>query len=283
MKVATFDSGLRWGDKNLRWGSPSVLLEPGDEGYIADPTSASFPPTQPSKRHKTMAKTDPIEKKDADFAAQLLTFKNNIGDYKTLLDLTTAQVDAQAADADYFNQVFCCQDIADNHAKQRTAWKKITRYGGDVPATGLPVAPTYPTAAPPVAPGVEKRFRDLANLIKANPAYNDGIGAALGIEGAIITAPELADVKPKFTVEITGDHVLIRWKWDGLSQWLDALEILVDRGNGYVHLVTDTTPNYIDSTPLPATAQKWTYKAIFKVGDSRIGQWSDEVSLTVGG
>ena len=283
MIVARFDSGLRYGDKNLRWGTPSVLLQEGDEGYVADPTSASFPPTQPSKRHKTMAKTDPIEKKDADFADQLLTFKNNIGDYKVLLGLTTVQVDAQAADADYFNQVFCCQDLADNHAKQRTAWKNITRFGGDVPATGAPVAPTYPSAAVAVAPGVEKRFRDLCNLIKAHPAYNDGIGAALGIEGAVISAPDLTAVKPSFTLEISGDHVLIRWKWNGLSQWVDALEILVDRGSGFTHLVTDTTPNYIDGTALPATPQKWTYKAIFKVGDGRVGQWSDEVSITIGG
>lgn len=283
MKVATFDSGLKWGDKNLRWGSPSVLLEPGDEGYVADPTSASFPPTQASKKHKTMAKTDPIEKKDADFAAQLLTFKNNIGDYKTLFGLTTAQVDAQAADADYFNQVFCCQDIAEKHAKQRTAWKNIVRFGGDVPSTGIPVAPTYPSAIVAVAAGVEKRFRDMVNLIKAHPAYNEGIGAALGIEGEVISAPDLTEVKPAFTLEFSGDHVLIRWKWNGLSQWVDALEFLVDRGAGYVHLVTDTTPNYIDGTPLPSTPQKWKYKAIFKVGDARVGQWSDEGSITVGG
>lgn len=283
MIIARFDSGLKWGDKNLRWGSPSVLLEPGDEGYVADPTSASFPPTQTSKRHKTMAKSDPIKKKDADFAAQLLTFKNNIGDYDALFGLTPAQVSAQAADADYFNQVFCCQDIASNHSQQRTAWKNIIRQGGDVPATGIPVAPTYPGAVVAVAPGVEKRFRDLCNLIKSHPAYNEGIGQALGIEGEITASPDLSLVKPSFALEISGDHVRIRWGWEGLGAFLDAQEFMVDRGAGYVHLVTDTTPNYIDGTPLPATPQKWTYKSIFKVGDARVGQWSDEGSITVGG
>ena len=33
----------------------------------------------------------------------------------------------------------------------------------------------------------------------------------------------------------------------------------------------------------PATPAKWTYKAIFRVGDQRVGQWSDEVSTTIGG
>ena len=283
MKIARFDSGLRWGDANLRWGDPSVLLEPGDPGYVADPTSASFPPTQPRKKTKTMPKIHYIKRKDADFADQLLTFKNNIGDYSALLGLSAAQVSAQAADTAYFDQVFCCQDIADKHAQQRTAWKNIIRKGGDVPATGIPVAPTYPSTATAVAPGVEQRFRDLVAIIKAHPAYNEGIGQALGIEGAEAAGPDLSLVKPRFTLEMNGGLVFLRWGWEGNGAFLDAIDILVDRGSGYTHLVTDTTPNYIDGTPPPATAEKRTYKAIFKVGDARVGQWSDEVSITVGG
>jgi hypothetical protein len=37
-------------------------------------------------------------------------------------------------------------------------------------------------------------------------------------------------------------------------------------------------PNYLDGTPSAATSQKWTSKAIF-----RVGQWSDEVSIVIGG
>ena len=34
MRPVTWNSGVRYGDKNLRWGSPfSYLLEPGDPGY----------------------------------------------------------------------------------------------------------------------------------------------------------------------------------------------------------------------------------------------------------
>jgi hypothetical protein len=28
---------------------------------------------------------------------------------------------------------------------------------------------------------------------------------------------------------------------------------------------------------------KWTYQAIYRVGDGRVGQWSKPVSVTVGG
>ena len=38
-----------------------------------------------------------------------------------------------------------------------------------------------------------------------------------------------------------------------------------------------------DTAPLPATAAKWKYRAINRVADARVGQWSDEVSITVGG
>lgn len=45
----------------------------------------------------------------------------------------------------------------------------------------------------------------------------------------------------------------------------------------------DTTRNYTDSVPFAATPTKRTYRAIYRVGDSRVGQWSNPVSVTVGG
>lgn len=49
MKIATWDSGLCWDDPNLRWGSPSYILEPGDPGYV--PPSPPTPTT--NKKMKT--------------------------------------------------------------------------------------------------------------------------------------------------------------------------------------------------------------------------------------
>lgn len=69
-----------------------------------------------------------------------------------------------------------------------------------------------------------------------------------------------------------------------LAAFLDMIEIVVDRSDstGEVFLANDTTPNYIDTTPFPATPTKWTYRAIYRVGDSRVGQWSKPVSVTGG-
>ena len=75
------------------------------------------------------------------------------------------------------------------------------------------------------------------------------------------------------------------WGWGGNAAFLDICEIEVDRSDskGFVLLTFDTTPNYTDTTPLPSTPTKWTYRAIYRVGDSRVGQWSKPVSVTVGG
>jgi hypothetical protein len=63
------------------------------------------------------------------------------------------------------------------------------------------------------------------------------------------------------------------------------LEIQGNRGDGkgWVFLTFDTTPNYTDTFPLPATPTKWKYRAIYRVGDAQVGIWSNTVEITVGG
>ena len=39
----------------------------------------------------------------------------------------------------------------------------------------------------------------------------------------------------------------------------------------------------VDTEPFAATPTKWTYRAIYRVGDQRVGQWSKSVSIAVGG
>jgi hypothetical protein len=164
-------------------------------------------------------------------------------------------------------------------------WRTVIRSGGDLPPSGAPVAPVLPTAVPAVAPGIEVRYRALVKQIKSNPAYNEAIGAALGIEGSEQTAPDLTTIQPVITATITSCQVFVGWGWGGYAPFLNICEIEVDRGDGkgFVMLTFDTTPNYTDTTPFPSTPTKWTYRAFYRVGDSRVGQWSKPVSVTVGG
>ncbi len=68
------------------------------------------------------------------------------------------------------------------------------------------------------------------------------------------------------------------------KQGMDGLKILVDRGAGaFSFLAFDTIPDYLETAPLPApgTSPVWKYKAIYRLGDEQVGQWSDVVSIPV--
>ena len=268
-------------DPNLRWGDPSYYLEPGDPGYVHYPPSNAQPTLKP-KRNR-MAKSDYIAQNDDLFAAQLQTFKTGIGAYAPTLGVTPAQVTAQAADADYFGYIVACQGIMQGGAQQFTAWKNLLRAGGAPPAAGAPLDPVFPTAVAAVALGVEVRFRARVKAIKAHPNYNDAIGQTLGIEGPQQTGPDLSIIQPIIDAILSGNAVQIGWGWGGSSAFLDMLELQVDRGSGWAVLAFDTTPNYTDTNPLPATPTKWKYRAIYRVGDHQVGVWSSTLEIVVGG
>jgi hypothetical protein len=231
-----------------------------------------------------MAKTSSINPSDDGFAHQITTFKNAVGAYAAGLGVTPAQVTAQAADADYFNYTLQCQGIIQNASKQWTAWKDLARYGGNTPPTGAPVLPTFPTPVAVVAPGVEVRFRALIKQIKASADYNTSIGQALGIEGSQQAGPDFTTFGPVLDLTISGGQVAVGWGWQGYSAFLDQCELQVDRADskGFVLLAIDTTPGYTDTQPFPNAPAKWTYQAIYRVGDNRVGQWSNPVSIAVG-
>ncbi len=232
-----------------------------------------------------MSRSDYIPANDDAFAAQLQTFKSAIGSYATTLGLSPAQVTSQAADADGFASVVANHNIMRNAAQQWTSWKDLVRQGGAPPAAGAPIAPSLSIPAPSVAPGIEPRFRALVKECKGSQNYNTSIGEALGIEGPQRTTPDMATIQPDIDATSSGGQVIVKWGWGGHRADLDMCELQVDRGDGkgFVPLAFDTTPNYTDTTPFPATPAKWSYQAIYRVGDQRVGQWSKPVSITVGG
>lgn len=267
-----------WNDPNVFWG---FTREKGDPGYI-EPNGDTSSATPKPKRSKSMPKSDYLDPKDNPFANQLVTFRDGIGLYATLLELTPAQVTAQANDANYFVYTLECLRLMRNGAKQFTAWKDLVRDGGTAPSTGMPQLPVFPTIVAAVALGIEARFRALVNYIKAHRNYNPSIGLALGIEGVAQPAADLSTVQPILKLEGSGGMVKVGWGWEGNSAILDMIELQVDRGDGhgFVLLAMDTTPGYTD-TFAPTAPAKWTYRGIYRVGDNRVGQWSNEVSINV--
>ena len=230
-----------------------------------------------------MSKSDYVKSGNQAFATQQLTFRNAVGSYAGVLNLTAEQIAAQAADAVYFAYELERGTVLTNSSRQSSTWLTLIRKGGTPPPSGAPVDPTLPETVAAVNPDIEGRFRALVRQIKAHPAYNEAIGLALGIEGPQGSGPDLNQIQPELKLTVAGNKVEVGWGWQGHSSKLDMIEILVNRGAGFTLLTFDSTPGYTDTAPHPATPEKWTYKAIYRKGDEQVGQWSPEVSVTVGG
>ena len=282
MRTAYWDSGdpeMYFDNPNLRWG---YLLEPGDPGYV--------PPTIPATETKTKAKrmkhNSYYPTKLADQILWLVNFNLKLASHATALGLTPAQVTAILADCAWLIYVLQSWLTAvRNWAQSCTDAANLAQTGvGGVQVLPVFPVPAVPTGTVPVTLGALTRIFALVKQIKEGGKLTDDIATDLGITGSVVTPPDLNAIQPVLTAVVGGGHVAIGWGWQSLSAWLDACEIVVDRndGKGFVPLVVDTTPNYNDTQPLPTTKAIWTYKAIYRVGDGQVGQWSQPVSVTVG-
>lgn len=283
MKIAYWDSGLRWDDPNLRWGNPAYLLEPGDPGYVPPPDL----PT-PTKKTKRMRRTNYYPLRQADQVIWLTNFCNKIAGYAAVLGLTPAQVSAVQAECSWLSYVLqtwlpavrtwnmACTDAVTE-----------AQTGPGLAAQILPVftAPALPTDVVPVPPGALTRVFALIQTMKDSGKVTEAIGTDLGILGAPVNLPDLATLQPLIKVRALTTGVEIDWGWAGHSDVLDALLIQVDRGDGqgWRLLVHDTTPRYQDTTPLPPALTRWQYRAVYIKDDAQVGQWSATVNVTVGG
>jgi hypothetical protein len=147
------------------------------------------------------------------------------------------------------------------------------------------VLPTFPSpGAVPTAtlPGIFVRASSIGSRIKKHHVYTMADGLDLGIETTVVTAVDLQDAKPVITLRlIDGGMPEIQWK----RKTMDAIEIHVDRGDGYGFLAYDAHPHYTDDDVAlePGETAVYKYKAVYIKGDKRVGIWSDEVSITVTG
>lgn len=171
------------------------------------------------------------------------------------------------------------------HAKAATAALKLAESGKK------PILALAPTLALPELPeGVEPRLQgaltrvfEAVQKIKSNPRYNKTYGTSFGIIGPEETRPDYGTLAPKLRLTVLPNQVRIRWSWQGCAKFLDMIEIQVDRGAGWELLTYDVRPGYTDNHPHPATVAQWLYRAIYRVDDARVGQWSALARANVGG
>jgi hypothetical protein len=228
-----------------------------------------------------MSKSYYLPSDDNGKAGWLNNLSGKLATYQAALGLTAADVASVTADAAFFTYALNAQIQVAAYSQQWTAYKNSAR-NGNAPALGaIPPAPVLPTPAPAmVAPGIFGRATALVARIKTAPGYTDSIGQALQLIGADQTV-DVNSLKPVLTAELDAGAVDIGW----LKQGMDALELWVNRGAGFVFLAVDSIPDYTDTAAMPAAGQSalWQYKGIYLQADQRVGQWSDVVSIPVAG
>ena len=276
---------------NVRWGG---ILEPGDEGYTAPPT----PPTPETTKQRTPKRN---VKHNSYYPTNvpeqilwLTNFYNKLTGHAPTLGITTPVCAAAVADARWLIYL-----LGSYLPAQRSWGKAVTDMvreaqtgTGDavmvLPAFNAPpLPPADATAGLPavvaVKPGALKRIFSLIQVIQESPGLVDSIATDLGVVGTVASGPDLALVQPVLKLKIVSGQVFIEWGWGGHGDYLDMIQIQVDRGQGWADLAYDTTPGYTDTHPFPAALTNWKYRAIYRVGDAQVGLWSADASIVVGG
>jgi hypothetical protein len=256
-----------------------------DSGFWDQP---SIPVNQPPQPLKKMRRQAYYPSKIADQITWLENFRNKLPGYQAALGLSAGQVTAAVADARWLVHVMLTwQPAVKAWAQAATDAVALALSGDGTALMALPVftAPALPAGVTATNTGALNRLFALVQAIKATTGYTEAVGTDLGLVGAQQTAPDLATIRPEFSVSLQGTQPFIDWKWDGNSAFLDMMELQVDRndGKGWQPLAFDTTPGYLDTAPLPAVPTKWKYRGIYRVGDHPVGVWSNEVSIIVGG
>ncbi len=226
-----------------------------------------------------MAKSPYLPADDAGKADLIDQFAAKLPKYSAALEISALDLTSLQADAAAFRYALKAQQQMQANAQQWTAYKNLLRDGGSSAMAAMPAAPALPAPVPAaVAPGVIARFTALVARVKNHRNYTDAIGQDLGVIGAEQVI-DTAAWKPLLASQIQAGHPVVQWKKGGA----DALEVWVDRGDGFIFLAIDTHPPYPDTAPLPAAGAVWKYKAIYRLHDEQVGQWSDILSITVGG
>ena len=128
-------------------------------------------------------------------------------------------------------------------------------------------------------------LRPRAGRSKKSGKCTDAIAEDLRIVGTVATPPDMTGIGPKLTAKVSGGAVRLWWTYSGQPRV--ALGLRNPRGpqrhQGFNLLTVATTTSYVDTQPFPATKTVWSYKAIFRANDVQVGQWSQTVSVAVGG
>ena len=223
-----------------------------------------------------------IPRDDAGKLVLLQHLNGCLPSYAGILEVSADDLAQLKAGLDGFDYCLKAQDSANNYSSALFAFKRVLRDGPKdamINAPTLPVLPITPTA---FYPDVFGFLGALITRIKRHKNYTEAIGKALNIISAHSANVDLTSLQPLLTVSFQGGHPMLHWKSNGT----DALEIEADYGSGNFILISiQLSPGYQDNNPLPpaGTAALWKYRAIYRIHDKQVGQWSSVLEVGVKG
>jgi hypothetical protein len=203
--------------------------------------------------------------------------------HAAILEITLAEQTSVENDSLMFEYIVITMHPAyKTKVQDITAFKNIMRDGPlGTPAPPIPVAPTLPAAPTAVEPGIFKRVAKLVQRLKSHPNFTENIGEDLGIIGDEMTF-EPSELKPELKGDLDANRPKIIWQ---KGPFADSIDLYVDRqlDDNYEYLTNDSEPDYIDTYPMPPDAASvvYRYKGIYRIGDERVGQYSDPITITV--
>ena len=222
---------------------------------------------------------DYVEKNDNEFTLQLNNFKNKLPNYMMLFGIDQPTVDSVTADAAYMSFLIPAITPAKDYTKGWVEQKDNARKGtGTLPITGFPTPVDVVAAPAGVAPGIEKRFRNLAQQIKSNPNYTVTIGQDLGIV-ASGSDPEIT--APILKLSLKGGAPNIGYK-RGTTEGVRIYSKRADE-TSFTFLDVSTRSPYVDTRPnvVPNVAETRQYYAFYIVDDEQVGNQSATVSISM--
>ncbi|MEI6145905.1 MAG: hypothetical protein D0531_04455 [Methylococcales bacterium] len=199
--------------------------------------------------------------------------------YASILEVTAEDLASLQADAHAFRYILKSMADMQAYAHHLTEFKNILR-DGSAAIVGWTVPPMLIEPTPSaVSSGIIPRLSSLVAHLKSHKNYTSAIGLDLGVIGTS-TVVDSSSWKPILNVQIKAGHPIVTWTKGSAA----AIEIWVDRGEGagFSFLTINTEPNTSDNQPLPTTSAVWKYRAIYRLHDEQVGQWSDVLSITVG-
>ena len=225
-----------------------------------------------------MAKNYYMPKDDSGKAELLEHLATRLPIYAELLEISTADINRLQADATAFRYTLSAFNVVQGNGRLWTAFKNLQRDGG-TGTTAYPPAANLPAPAQAVPLGIVPRLSGLIARIKTARNYSDAIGQDLNIVGTTQVI-DPASWKPVIDISVTAGRPTLQWS----KGTADSIEVWADRGDdkGFNFYTITTEPNFTDTTTSPATAALWKYKAIYRMRDEQVGNWSDVISVAVG-